>query len=150
MSVLRQSIQSRRRANADLRRGERQTIAHFELMDQIGVGAFGSVWMARDTHLDRVVAVKIPRKGQLDATETEQFVREARAAAQLRHPNIVAVHEVDDRTEDLYRQRLCRGIDVSGLADWSTAYVGARQRSFASLLQKRYTTRIQPVLFIVT
>jgi WD40 repeat protein/tRNA A-37 threonylcarbamoyl transferase component Bud32 len=38
--------------------------------------------------------VKIPRKGQLDPAETEQFLREARAAAQLRHPSIVSVHEV--------------------------------------------------------
>ena len=59
--------------------GEAKTIGHFELVGQIGTGAFGSVWMARDTQLDRSVAVKIPRKGQLDAQETEQFVREARA-----------------------------------------------------------------------
>jgi serine/threonine protein kinase len=52
------------------------------------------VWKARDTELDRTVALKIPRKGQLDPGETEQFLREARAAAQLRHANIVSVHEV--------------------------------------------------------
>ena len=60
---------------------ERKTIGHFELVDEIGVGAFGSVWVARDKQLERNVAVKIPRKGQLDPRETEQFVREARAAA---------------------------------------------------------------------
>lgn len=59
-----------------------------------GVGAFGSVWKARDTKLDRTVAVKIPRKEQLDSAESEQFLREARSAAQLKHPNIVSVHEV--------------------------------------------------------
>jgi serine/threonine protein kinase len=52
------------------------------------------VWKARDTELDRIIALKIPRKGQLDLNETEQFLREARAAAQLRHANIVSVHEV--------------------------------------------------------
>ena len=72
-----------------------RTIGHFELVDQVGAGSFGSVWRARDTELDRTVAVKIPRKGQLDASETEQFLREARAAAQLNHPNIVGVHEAD-------------------------------------------------------
>ena len=63
-----------------------QTIGHFELVDRLGTGAFGSVWKARDTELDRTVAIKIPRKDQLSLEETEQFLREARAAAQLRHP----------------------------------------------------------------
>lgn len=40
---------------------ETKTIGHFELVDEIGAGAFGSVWMAKDTQLDRSVAVKIPR-----------------------------------------------------------------------------------------
>ena len=71
-----------------------KTIGHFDLVEKIGVGTFGFVWKARDTELDRTVAIKIPRKGQLDPDETEQFLREARAAAQLRHPNIVSVHEV--------------------------------------------------------
>ena len=79
-----------------------KTVGHFELAEQIGVGSFGSVWRARDTELDRTVAVKIPRKGQLDPAETEQFLREARAAAQLRHPNIVSVHEVGREENTLY------------------------------------------------
>src|SRR5688572_8914698 len=69
-------------------------LGHFKLLEQIGMGRFGSVWSARDTTLDRIVAIKIPRKEQLDATEAELFFREARAAAQLRHPNIVQVYEV--------------------------------------------------------
>jgi serine/threonine protein kinase len=60
-----------------------KTIGHFDLVEQIGLGTFGFVWKAQDTELDRTVALKIPRKGQLDPEETEQFLREARAAAQL-------------------------------------------------------------------
>ena len=71
-----------------------RTLGHFELVEQLGVGHFGAVWKAKDTTLDRFVAVKIPRKEQLDEEDIEKFFREARAAAQLRHPNIVGVHEV--------------------------------------------------------
>jgi len=69
-------------------------IAHFELVNLIGMGQFGAVWKARDTQLDRLVAIKIPRLGPLDPDDTEMFLREARAAAQLKHPSIVSVHEI--------------------------------------------------------
>jgi DNA-directed RNA polymerase subunit RPC12/RpoP len=69
-------------------------IGHFELIERLGIGSFGTVWKARDMDLDRTVAVKIPRRGQLEPAEIEQFLREARTVAQLSHPNIVRVHEV--------------------------------------------------------
>jgi serine/threonine protein kinase len=75
-------------------------VGRFELLERVGVGGFGSVWRARDTELDRIVAVKIPRKGQLQAEEVDFFFREARAAAQLRHPHIVPVYEIG-REDDL-------------------------------------------------
>ncbi len=67
----------------------------FQLLARVGLGAFGAVWKARDTELDRVVALKIPHTGLLtEGGQLERFRREARAAAQLRHPHIVTVHEV--------------------------------------------------------
>jgi tetratricopeptide (TPR) repeat protein/tRNA A-37 threonylcarbamoyl transferase component Bud32 len=69
-------------------------VGRFELIEKVGEGAFGAVWKAHDTELDRLVAVKVPRKDELDAVELEMFLREARSAAQLKHPNIVSVHEV--------------------------------------------------------
>jgi tRNA A-37 threonylcarbamoyl transferase component Bud32 len=70
-------------------------LGKFQLLERVGLGAFGAVWKARDTELDRVVALKIPHTGLLTAEdELERFRREARAAAQLRHPGIVPVHEV--------------------------------------------------------
>jgi tetratricopeptide (TPR) repeat protein len=70
------------------------TIHQFELIERLGSGGFGTVWRARDTKLERDVALKLPRKGQLTPAETDRFLREARAAAQLSHSHIVAVHEV--------------------------------------------------------
>lgn len=63
--------------------GQPRRIAQSELLDQVGAGKFGSVWKARDTELDRIVAVKIPRAGQLDGVEAEQFLRDARAAGRI-------------------------------------------------------------------
>ncbi|MCI0457420.1 MAG: protein kinase, partial [Gemmataceae bacterium] len=70
-------------------------LGKFQLLERVGVGAFGAVWKARDTQLDRLVALKIPHAGLLSSQDDlERFYREARAAAQLRHPGIVTVHEV--------------------------------------------------------
>ncbi len=77
-------------------------IGHFQLLDQLGSGAFGTVYKARDTRLHRFVAIKLPRRDQVAPADTELFFREARAAAQLRHPHIVAVHEVGRQNDTLY------------------------------------------------
>ncbi len=69
-------------------------VGRFELLGRVGIGAFGTVWKAKDPNLDRIVAIKLPRKDQLQPAEAEQFLREARAAGQLHHPGIVSVHEV--------------------------------------------------------
>ncbi len=69
-------------------------VGRFELIERVGIGAYGSVWKARDPQLDRLVALKLPRKEHLSSDEAEQFLREARAAGQLKHPGIVPVHEV--------------------------------------------------------
>ena len=81
------------------RPGETRRIAHFDLLEEVGVGQFGTVFKARDTTLDRIVALKIPRREQIGPSDASVFFRDARAAAQLQHPGIVSVHEVG-RDED--------------------------------------------------
>lgn len=75
-------------------------IGRFELRSELGDGSFGYVFLARDLELDRDVAVKIGRAGSLAGDdEINAFLREARAAARLSHPNIVAIHD-SGQTED--------------------------------------------------
>jgi serine/threonine protein kinase len=74
-------------------------MGHFKLLRLIGEGAMGLVIQAQDTNLKRIVALKVLRK-QLSAGEkgkdfVEQFLREARAAASIEHPNIVRVYEIN-------------------------------------------------------
>jgi serine/threonine-protein kinase len=64
-----------------------------ELLEQIGEGGMGVVFRARDVVLGRLVALKMIRSGALAGPEeVERFYREARAAARLRHPNVVPIH----------------------------------------------------------
>ena len=84
------------------RDGKPRTVGHFELLERIGAGSFGAVWRARDKELDRTVAIKIPRKGNLDSEEVHRFLREAQASAQLRHRNIASIHEVGREGNTLY------------------------------------------------
>jgi WD40 repeat protein len=72
-----------------------RVLGKFQLLERVGSGAFGEVWRAVDTELRRPVALKFPHAALLSSPAAiERFHREARAAAQLRHPGIVTVHEV--------------------------------------------------------
>jgi serine/threonine protein kinase len=69
-------------------------LGQFELLEAIGQGAFGTVYRARDTELNRIVAVKVPRGRAYTPMDVQRVVREARSAARLNHPGIVPVYEV--------------------------------------------------------
>ena len=93
------SLDAGRRLARELREGPYR-LGRFELECELGAGSFGYVFRARDTELDRLVALKLQRAGRFaDDEEVERFFREARSAAQLKHPGIVAIHDTG-RTED--------------------------------------------------
>ena len=74
--------------------GTRKKLGRFEIRDRLGAGAFGTVYQAYDPTLDREVALKVPHPEKLQTKkDKERFFREAKASAQLRHPNIVPVYD---------------------------------------------------------
>jgi serine/threonine protein kinase len=89
---------------------------HFELIEELGSGASGAVWKAKDSRLRRTVAIKIPRQDRLTGVERDRFLREGQACAQLRHPNIVVVHEVGDERGRVFI--VAEFIDGLNLRDW--------------------------------
>lgn len=74
-----------------------QTLAHYEIVEKIGAGGMGDVYLAEDTKLDRKIALKVlPPELADDKDRRARFQREAKAIAALNHPNIVTVHSVEE------------------------------------------------------
>jgi serine/threonine protein kinase len=87
------------RSECDLPQGPRR-LGKFELLEELGIGSFGHVFRARDTELGRIVAIKLLRAGRLASREeVDRFLREARSAAQLKHPGLVALYETGQTEE---------------------------------------------------
>jgi serine/threonine protein kinase len=78
-------------------------LGKFELLEELGQGSFGHVFRARDTELGRTVAIKLLRAGGLASREeVDRFVREARSAARLQHPGLVALYETGQTEEGAF------------------------------------------------
>jgi serine/threonine-protein kinase len=94
---------NRNRLRAAIRRHRKRIdIRGYEIYEQIGKGAMGTVYRARQISLDRVVALKLmPKITVEDAGDVKRFLREARLAASLNHPSIVKVFEVGE-AQDRY------------------------------------------------
>jgi serine/threonine protein kinase len=120
----------------------------YEIQSPLGAGGMGEVYRAKDTRLERIVAIKIlPAHLSSDPEAKQRLEREARAILHSNHPNICTLYDVGQQGQDR--------LSGDGVSGRSNAGGPVDERSFA-LFQptgveksKRSVSNIQPVVFLL-
>src|SRR5688500_3182019 len=109
------------------------TVDRYEVVARISAGGMGEVYRARDPLLERELVLKVlPQKAKFQAEALERFVREARAASALNHPNIVTIYAIGEAdghhfiSMELVRGRTLRQLGRDGAPARTVADVGAQ------------------------
>ena len=103
-------------AGAELAPGD--TVAHYRIESRLGEGGMGVVYKARDTRLNRVVAIKFLSSDAADEDDRRRFQQEAQTASSLNHPHILTVFEAGEREGQQYL--VTEFIDGGTLGNWRT------------------------------
>ena len=107
-----------------------ERIGRYLIQRLLGKGGFGVVYLASDPQLDRLVALKVPRRERFATTEqVASFIQEARSAAKLKHPGLVTVYDVQEEEKLPYIVQ--EYIDGESLAVWAAKY----QPSFEQIVK---------------
>ncbi|MFL6255291.1 MAG: serine/threonine-protein kinase, partial [Pyrinomonadaceae bacterium] len=123
----------------------RTTLGAYRILEKIGAGGMGTVYLAKDARLGRRVAVKLlPAQFARDEELVRRFEQEARAASALNHPNIITVHEIGEEHGRLFivteyvegktlRERMWEGrFSVAEALDVCAQVAGALQKAHAA------------------
>jgi uncharacterized protein (TIGR03067 family) len=112
-----------------------ERFGRYRIVNLLGQGGMGAVYLAHDTQLDRRVALKVPNfSGQDDPSALERFYREARAAATFEHPNLCPVYDVGEIAGTHYLSMAY--VEGESLADGLKRGLTLSQRDAAALVRK--------------
>src|SRR5262245_35029323 len=120
-------------------------VGHYQIHSRLGEGGMGIVFKARDTHLDRFVAIKVlPPERVADPDRRRRFAQEAKAASALNHPNIITVHDISNAAgtdfivmEYVHGKTLGqviprRGLKLKGILNYATRIADALAKAHAA------------------